>query len=243
MTKGTRVLLLTAGAAVWAVLGYACSADDENPATGRPRGDGGTLDGTIDPQGQDGSPTGATLCDKYGGPDKIKALAQNIIAVASSDCRIAPAFSDAKNADALEHLTECFIIQLQGSAFKCSGVTYTSNVTTDSKGDKCRDMQSAHNDLPGGHKIRLADYNAFVEAASAQFAAAGITDKTDLTSLAAFFEGTKNLVVQNNTQPNANSFCTDTVACPTCKPPDGGIKDSGTDTGITDSGLDADADQ
>lgn len=242
MTKGARVLLLTAGAAVWAVLGYACSADDENPATNRPRGSDGGSDGTVDPQGQTDAPSGSSLCDKYGGYTNVKSIADKIIDRAAADCRISQGFSSAQGDDQLQHLKECFEIQLGGSAFKCSGVTYSSNTTTDSKGNKCRDMASAHKNIAGnGKKLRNADFDAFVEAASAEFAAAGITDKADLTSLAAFFEGTRNLVVQEPTQPKANTFCTDTAACPTCKPVEAGVLDSGKDTGTTDSGTDADA--
>jgi hypothetical protein len=231
--KGAKVAMLTAGLAVWAVLTYACSADDENPGNApRTKNDGGG-DGTVDPQAQNDAPLTGTLCAKYGGFDKWKTIADGVISRASLDCRLSPAFANAA-ADNLEHLRECFEQQLAGSTqVSCPGVSYVAGTTKDAKGKPCRDMTQAHQNLPGGKKIRLADYNAFVELANAEFGAQGITDKTDLVTLATFFEGTKGNVVQ---APGlTNSFCDST--CATCKPT---ILDAGLDTGIdsgTDSGI------
>ena len=57
----------------WAVLGYACTVEDENPAPNRARPttdtDGGGSEGGVNPNNT--NPTG-TLCGKVGGYDKVK---------------------------------------------------------------------------------------------------------------------------------------------------------------------------
>lgn len=232
--RGPKLAVATSLLAVWAAFTYACTVEEENPAPNRTRGVDDGTDGSVDPASQPDAQLGAPICGKYGGYAAVKGIADAIITRASQDCRISGGFAQASADDGLAHLKECFEIQL-GSAFQCEGVSYVANTSKDSKGDECRSMSKAHEDLPGGRRLRNADFDAFIEAVAAELQAHGVTDTDDLRSVAAYFEGSRNLVVQERDQPKANSFC-DPGTCTTCTPPGGGpIGDGGTDAG-TDAG-------
>lgn len=218
-----RVVIVSSMVVGWAFLAYACSSDDENPATTRNRIDAGEA-GSVDPLGNEGGALGAAICADYGGYENVKTIAGAVLTKVSGDCRISAPIA-ALNGDSALHLKECFEIQL-GSAFQCPGISYVSNVTKDSKGNKCRDMTEAHK----GMNLRKADFDAFRDDLAASLTESKLkTD--DVRSIAAFIEGTRNLVTQSNTQPDKNTFCT----CPngqfmgkSCVV-EGGLIDAGTD--------------
>ncbi len=237
-----RLVGLTALVAVWSALAYACSSDDENPAVnrGNATADGGG-DGTVNPQGDDSS-VGPALCGKYGGYDNVKAMAASIIQKAEADCRISGGFANLDQ-NGQQHMLECFEVQL-GNAFKCDGIQYVAGQTTDSKGNHCRDMTSAHQNLPGNKKLYVADYNAYMDAVAAVFNAQPGANNDDLKTLASFFAGQEANVVTAgiNNQPKANAYCPG-AGCvspydntKTCTAPEAGVIDSGLDTG-TDTGT------
>ena len=184
----------------WAFLAYACSSEDENPATTRNRVDAGD-GGSVDPLGNEGGALGAAICADYGGYENVKTIAAAVLTKVSADCRISAPIA-ALDGDSALHLKECFEIQL-GSAFQCPGISYVSNVTKDSKGNKCRDMTQAHK----GMNLRKADFDAFRDDLAASLTESNLK-VDDVRSIAAFIEGTRNLVTQSNTQPDKNTFCT-----------------------------------
>ncbi len=220
-------LVVSLVVAAWAAVAFACTVEDENPATPRNRPDA-TADGTISTQGgDDAAPIGDPICGKYGGPDKAKQIANAIIARAAGDCRIGTPIT--ANAGDRAHFEECFAIMLQG-AFQCPGISYVAGQTKDSKGETCRSMQQAHQNL----QLRLADYNAFLEAVAAEFTAAGISLQ-DQSNIAPVFEGQKNSIVRQNNQPDKNTHC----ACPNGqfngKPCTVIIPDAGQDVNLPDA--------
>ena len=242
MKSRSRLLVLTALVAGWGALAYACGSSDENPAVDRGKvgADSGN-DGTVNPTGDDAA-TGPALCGKYGGYDNVKAMAASIIQKAEADCRIAGGFAG-MNQDSQQHMLECFQVQL-GNAFKCDGIQYVAGQTTDSKGQKCRDMTSAHQNLPGNKKLYVADYNAYMDAVANVFNGQAGANTDDLKTLASFFAGQEANVVTAvlNNQPKANAYCPAGGGCVSpydnktaCTAPEAGIIDSGLDTG-TDSG-------
>jgi hypothetical protein len=225
----TRLVIVSALVATWACLAYACSSDDENPAATRSfldAGDGSSIDPQTNPDGSLGAP----ICATYGGYSNVKTIAGAVLTKVSGDCRISSPIATL-NADQQLHLRECFEIQL-GTAFQCPGVAYVSNTTKDSKGQSCRDMAAAHK----GMNLRKADFDAFRDDLAAALGENGLTPN-DVKSIAAFVEGTRNLVTQNNTQPDKNTYC----ACPdgqymgkACVV-EGGILDAGTDSDAADA--------
>ncbi len=215
----------------WAFLAYACSVEDENPGAVRNR-DAGSETGTgVDPQGQDAQ-LGAPICGKYGGYDNVKVITAAIMDRVSNDCRISAPIANL-SAEKKTHLAECLAIQL-GGAFQCPGISYVANTTVDSKGTKCRDMTAAHKGL----NLRTADFNAFVENVAAELGAKGIS-QDDVRAVAPVFEGTRNLVVQTNNQPDKNTHCTcenGEYMGKACTVDAGVIVDAGNnDTGIADA--------
>ena len=208
----------------WALLAYACSSTDENPGSTRKVDSGAGGEGGVDPQAMADAQLGPAICGKYGGYENVKTIAAAIITHAEADCRIGSPIA-ALPAEGKAHFSECFAIQV-GGAFQCTGVAYVSGTTKDSKGKICRSMSESHK----GMNLRTADFNAFVEAIGAELAAKGVS-ADDIRSLAPAFEGTRNGVVQQNTQPDRDTYCT----CPNGqymgKPclPEAGLLDSGTD--------------
>lgn len=235
----TRKRLAALGAllGIWSALTYACAVEEENPGT--PRSQRGTDSGTeggVDPTGTD-PPLGAPICGKYGGYEKVKTMADAIIARAEADCRIGPAFTRAGD-EKKAHFSECFQIQL-GGIFQCQGVSYVSGTTVDSKNQKCRSMQQAHQ----GMNLRKADFDAFMEAVAAELTAQGLS-MDDLRAVAPAFEGTRTQVTQTNNQPDRNTYC----GCPNGEymgkacVPEAGIVDGGMDATTDADAADAPAD-
>ena len=226
-----RVVVVSSMVVVWAFLAYACSSEDENPGTTRNKTDAGDS-GTVDPLGTGDAALGAAICADYGGYAGVKVIAGAVLTKVSGDCRISSPIANL-NAESAQHLKECFEIQL-GSAFQCPGVSYVSNTTKDSKGKNCRDMTAAHK----GMNLRKADFDAFRDDLAASLGDSKLTPD-NVKSIAAFVEGTRNLVTQNNTQPDKNTFC----SCPDGKfdgkscVPEAGIIDAATDaTDAADAG-------
>lgn len=198
----THKRLATLGAllGIWSALTYACAVEEENPGNPRAqRGADSGADGALGPTGTE-PPLGAPICGKYGGYDKVKTIADAIIARAEGDCRIGPAFTRV-DANKKAHLSECFQIQL-GGMFQCEGVSYTAGTTVDSKNQKCRSMQQAHQ----GMNLRKADFDAFMEAVATELTAQGLS-MDDLRAIAPAFEGTRQQVTQTNNQPDKNTYC------------------------------------
>jgi hypothetical protein len=218
-----RVVIVSSMVVGWAFLAYACTTEDENPASTRVRTDGGE-GGAVDPLATPDGSLGAPICGDYGGYENVKVIAGAILSKVSADCRISSPVSNL-NADSAQHFKECFEIQI-GSAFQCPGVTYVSNTTKDSKGQTCRDMTAAHK----GMNLRKADFDAFRDDLTSALGDNKLKPD-DVRSIAAFIEGTRNLVTQNNTQPDKNTFCACTDGLYMGKPcvPDGGIIDAGSD--------------
>ncbi len=237
LTLGSRAKALVASSMLiaWGCLAYACTAEDENPASPRTRvdaGEGGTVDPTTNPD----AALGAPICAEYGGYAAVQTIARAILTKVSADCRISAPFANL-SPERTEHLRECFEIQM-GSAFQCPGIAYVSNTTADSKGKPCRDMSTAHKGLG----LRKADVDAFRDDVVAVLTE-GDTKlaKEHVISIAAFIEGSRGLVTQNDTQPDKNTFC----ACPggefngkSCVPDAGVIIDAAVDTGV-DTGIDS----
>jgi hypothetical protein len=240
-----RVVVTSSCLIVWGAL-YACTVEEENPATGGRRGvdsglgsSGNTADGSQ-------ASTGAPICGKYGGYDKVKQLAGQIIDSAKADCRIARIVNGATdNATKLAHFMDCFYVFVGGS-FQCPGISYSQNTTADSKNQKCQSI------VPG-LEFSAKDWEAFADAnvnpASAArkvFENAGLT-KEELTSIAAAFNDKKIGLLNENVAADKHTLCE--AACASggqaCVPAiiDSGadVKDTSTgspDTGSPDTGPD-----
>jgi hypothetical protein len=219
-----RIAIVSSMLCGWAFLAYACSAPDENPGSPRKVGTDSGSEGSVDPQGTGDASLGAPICGKYGGYENVKTITNAIITRVAADCRISSPIATL-NADQSQHLAECLQIQI-GGAFQCPGISYIANTTKDSKGNKCRDMTSAHKGL----NLRNADFNAFVEDVSAELAAKGVSPD-DIRAIAPVFEGTRTGVVQTNSQPDRNTHCTCADGLYMGKPclPEAGILEAGTD--------------
>lgn len=204
-SSGTRKGMVLAGLVVFmTALGYACAPEDENPADPRSRADSGAGgEGGSGEGGDNVKPLGDPICGKYGGTGTVGAIADNILIRVAADCRIAVPITRL-NTEGSQHLNDCFRIQLQ-AAFQCPGIKYESGVSVDNNNRKCRTMQQAHQGL----NLRTADFNAFVEDVAAELKAQGVSDE-DIRNIAPVFEGTRTGVVQQNTQPTQNTYC----SCP-----------------------------
>jgi hypothetical protein len=239
MHKNVKRIAVASVGVVWGVIAIACSGDDENPAV--PRADSGVLgEGatTATGSGTGVMPT-AALCAKYGNATGVSGIADNILSSVEMDCRLSGAFANL-NGDDQQHLKECFEIQIE-SFFGCPGVTYVGGTTQDSKGNQCRDMRDAHQNM----NLRQADFDAFREITINELTKAGV-GMDDQVTINSELIGTQGSVVQTNKQPDKNTYCT----CPNGINPetdascvvviDGGYDGSydGSTTG-TDSGTDS----
>ena len=225
--------------AAWTLLGFACSVEDENPATTRARGTDSGSDGNVG-TGEDGSvAVDPAVCGKLGGAEGVKVLASQIINLAKNDCRIGPIFADAEQ-NGGAHFNECFQIFLAGGV-RCPGVTYEDGKTVDSKGDKCNRI------LPG-LELSAMDYKAFADfnVKNPQSVVTTLMDSKGLTAddlrgIGALFEGKKASLLAGSDVPNDKY----TQCAPNCAP--GGeaciplIIDGGADTGPKDTGAPQDA--
>ena len=199
--NGKRFIVGSTTIGVLAALTYACTVEDENPATARSRSgdasaDGALASGDAAVEGQGGIP----VCDKYGGVTGAKKIAASIVANVAQDCRINGPFA-AMNAATTRHFAECFEI-LIGGAFLCPGLAYEGGKTKDSQGQTCRSMTEAHKGL----NLRKADFDAMSEVIAATLTKEGVTPE-DVRALAPAIEGYRSGVVQTNNQPDRNTFC------------------------------------
>ena len=219
--KNVRLLGLAAVLGTWGIVA-ACSGGDENPAVAR--ADSGVA-GDTGPSATGTSTTplpGAAICGKYGNAPGVAAIADSILTAVGNDCRISAGFSMLNQQDS-QHLKECFEIQMQ-SFFQCDGKTYVAGTTQDSKGNNCRSMADAHRNL----NLRKADFEAFQQIALSELTKANLTTD-DVTSINSAILGTETGVVQTNTQPTKNQYC----SCPN------GLYNDASCTVIIDAGTDA----
>jgi hypothetical protein len=232
LSRYSRAVVLSSVLAAWAVLGFACTVEDENPATTRPRGAEAGSDGTTATEDGSNTPTGAPLCGKYGGTAAISALADSIVSAAIGDCRIGLIVENARNKDQA-HFDECFQ-KFVGGGFQCPGVSFSSGQTTDSKGKKCtKPLENV--------TFTKADFDAFFSDATAALKAKALTDD-EIRSIAPVFEGAR-LSLQGSTSTK-HTACRPScdIAKDACTPAivdAGNNNDTGThDSGVNDSGND-----
>lgn len=210
--------------AAWAVLGFACTVEEENPASPmRNRGTDSGADGTATVGEGDAPPAGAPLCGKYGGADGVKAIATAILDSAKADCRISPVVSEDVGQQRTQECWSTFV----GSSFMCPGVSFTYTATTDSKGQKCNSQ------LPGVQFSNL-DFNAFLQDVQATLKAKGLTDD-DIKAIAPAFEGGRAKLATGNVPNNKYTQCAANCT-------QGGescirIIDAGKETGAGDTGT------
>lgn len=197
-TNRSRLIVLSSVALVLAAVGFACSSEDENPATNRQRGatssSGGTSSGAATSGGTSGAPVGAPLCGKYGGVDNVKSIAAQIIATAKTDCRISPRVTAASTD--LENV-ECFSIFVQGS-FLCPGVSFTAGTTKRANGETCN---SRFPDL----EFSKADFDRFLVDIRDALKAKTLTDE-DIRAVLPAFEGARQDLT-GGSQDNLYSQC------------------------------------
>lgn len=178
---------------------YACSVEDENPATTRTRGADASTG--ADAENPDETTQGLPLCAKYGGYAGVQSIATAIATRVTQDCRISAPLARL-SADARRHFDECFAIYV-GSTFQCAESVYKANETVDSQNRRCRSMSQAHQGL----NLRRADFEAFVAAINGGLEASGVSLE-DRTALAPSWEGTRLLIVQQQSQSTRNTHCT-----------------------------------
>ena len=239
----TRVVVMVAPIMAAGALVFACDVEDEEAGTGKKQfgGTDATTSTATDASGGSDAPTTVPgLCAKVGGPGAVGTLSDKIMAAAQADCRIGIYFSRLAGGGRT-HVVECMRRHLQ-EAFGCPGVVYAGSKS--SSGQNCRSMGNAHNDITsieGKQGLNQADFQAYLEAAVAQFKAAGLTDD-ELAKIRSVFLG-----YQGDVAPRAgnttNTYCTcaggtftpaggQPVACI----PDGGyiipVIDAGTDAPV-----------
>lgn len=194
----TRALVLSSVLAGWTVLGLACSVEEENPAPNRPRG---TTEAGAGSSGSTGSvgeqPTGAPLCEKYGGTPNVIAIADGIVISLLDDCRIGIVVKDGRERDA-KHFDECFH-QFVGGGFQCPGMTFTAGTTTDKSGDKCiKQLEDV--------TFSDADFNAFVDVVARTLKTKGLTDN-EVRAILPVFEGARLRMVDPELPRNKHRQC------------------------------------
>jgi hypothetical protein len=225
----SRLIVLSSVALVLAAVGFACSSEEENPATQRNRGtsssSGGTSSGAATSGGTSGAPAGAPLCGKYGGVDNVKSIASQIVATAKTDCRISPRIT-AASAD-LENL-ECWSIFVQGS-FLCPGVSFTAGTTKRANGETC-------NSRFPGLDLTKADFDQFMLDIRDALKAKTLTDD-DVRAILPAFEGARQDLT-GGSQENLYSQCAATCQVPDAQKCIRPILDAGND-GPRDAGVDA----
>ncbi|GAC1585298.1 MAG: hypothetical protein NVS3B20_14870 [Polyangiales bacterium] len=124
----------------------------------------------------------------------------------AADCRINKFFT-ALSADALNHVTECLVIQVGGGMgckdAKGADVVYSGS--KDSKGVACRSMKEAHS-TPATMGIDDADFNALIEDAAKALATAKV-ETDDITTLGKFLASTHDDIVQSKATTPSKSGC------------------------------------
>jgi hypothetical protein len=199
-----RLVVLSSCLTVWGTL-WACSPDEENPGTSRPRGtsSGGTSSGDTATSGGPGDGTGTTpppvqVCGKLGNEAGVKAIAAQIVENAKADCRISLLAKNATNDNGeSQHLMDCFGAFL-GGGVACPGMSYVQGTTKDSLGKICESV------LPK-LKFSTQDWEAFGNFnkpdSAARKAFEGKLVGAELTGVAAIFEGKKNGLLNNEGVP------------------------------------------
>jgi hemoglobin len=184
-------MVLLGAVAGWTIASAGCG-DDESVAvvsSSSTSGGGGGAGGAA-PQ---------TLCAKYGGPAAIAAaINQHVVPTIADDCRIG-AFFAPLTTRALVHVDECLAIQAQ-ELFECPGVSYEGS--SDSFGDECRDMATAHNGLG----ISDGDFDALLEDVTAGLQAAGVSDD-DIAVVAPTLGGLRDPIVEVSTPGVTREAC------------------------------------
>jgi hypothetical protein len=187
-----RLVVLSSCLTVWGTL-WACSPDEENPGTSRPRGtsSGATSSGdTATSGGPDGTgtpPPPVPVCGKLGGEAAVKGIAAQIVENAKADCRISLLAKNATNDNGeSQHLMDCFAAFL-GGGVACPGMSYVQGTTKDSLGKLCESV--------------LPKLNFNKPDSSARKAFEGKLVGAELTGVAAIFEGKKNGLLNNEGVP------------------------------------------
>jgi hypothetical protein len=213
--------------AVGTATGLACSVDDENPATSRPRGTDAGSNSSSGGEGGTTGPTGAPICGTYGGPEGAKAIANEIINKAKADCRIGPTIGGAAGNG---HATQCFQLFVQNN-FQCPGITFIANQTKDAKGETCN---SRFPDLDFSNE----DFNAFLQAVSDGMKAKNLT-ADDIRSVLPAFEGAR-LDLTNGSQVPKGKYTSCAANCQAggdkCDLPQPPQPDAGNDAAPEDAG-------
>jgi hypothetical protein len=228
--------MLSSVLAGWTVLGLACSVEDENPAPNRPRGTSEAGASSSSSNGSVGEqPTGAPLCNKYGGVPNVIAIADGIVVSLLDDCRIGIVVENGRKNDA-KHFDECFH-QFVGGGFQCAGMSFTAGQTTDKDGRKCNKQLE-------GVTFSDADFNAFLDVVAKTLKTKGLTDD-EVRAVAPVFEGARLRMVDpalprnkhQQCKPNCNLAKGDACVQPIIDAgADGNTQDSGGGGGGMDSG-------
>ncbi len=222
----SRLVVMSSVGLLMAAVGFACTVDEENPATSRPRGTEAGSTQTTD-EGGSAPPTGVALCGKYGDFEGVKTIANMIIAKAKADCRVTNRFDAAD-----QHATECFQ-QWVGSNFLCPGIAFSVGTSADLKGKKCESRYP-------GVTLTNGEFSRFMVDVSDGLKEKTLTDD-EITKMLPAFEGGRGDLTKNN-QSNNYEDCATPCEVPDkqkCVTPnrDAGVNDAGPkDAATNDAG-------
>ncbi len=239
-----RALLFSSIVLGWALLGFACSVDDENPLVPRRQLEASTGLAAFE---AGGDAAGAPICGSYGGVEGPKAIALAILDAASADCRITRTIAKAKS----EASVQCFQAFV-GSKFQCPGVTFGEATSSDAGGDGGDGGAACKAALDA--VLSNQDFDAFLESVASTLKAKSVSD-ADFAAVAPAFESARSKLVVGTVPDGKYTACAANctvggAACNRDTPPadsgpkdtgpkDTGPKDTGTDTGPKDAGMDA----
>ncbi len=204
----TRALLFSAVIAGWAVLGFACSVDDENPAVARRQLEASTGLSAFE---AGGDAAGAPICASYGGIEGAKAIALAILDSATADCRITRTIEKGRT----DRSVQCFQAFV-GSKFQCPGVTF---------GDSSSDAGGEGGDGGDGGVACKApleavlsnqDFDAFLESVAATLKAKSVSD-ADFAAVAPAFESARSKLVVGTVPDGKYTACAANCAGNSCK--------------------------
>ncbi len=233
LSARSRVIVLSSFLAICTVVGFACTVEEENPATTRPRGPDASANSSGSTGEGGGEPTGAPVCGKYGAYAGAQAIADQILATAKGDCRIATPLAGSDDA----HASQCFQLFVGGN-FQCPGVSFSLGISKDSNGEKCNSR------LPGVDLSDI-DFNVFLVSVQGAMKAKGVSD-VDIKALLPAFEQARQDLVTNDVPKNKHTACAANCALggEACIRPiidagnDGALKDGGGDSGDGGDGGD-----
>jgi hypothetical protein len=233
----TRFRLVLGCLSMVFVIAAACddgSTDDVKKYN--PDGDDAGRDATSADADVEDAPTSLPLCEKMGGYAGVQGVAQGALTRLKADCRIGPWFTNL-DADAQQHLAECFETFLASSAeCKNGGNPILYNGSKDSRGVACRSMRIAHQNMG----LSRDDQRAFTEGVIGAMSDKGIGVEARQGMLS-ILNGTQGVYNQNklgNTQCAAQ--CTNCVYADAGRDGDA-ARDVNTD-GANDAASDADGD-